>query len=48
MKKRLIVIVLDGFGIGAMINNKGTPEDAVAKMADSINKSIEDYNLINN
>lgn len=31
-----------------MINNKGTPEDAVAKMAESINKSIEDYNLINN
>ncbi len=31
-----------------MINNKGTPEDAVKKMAESINKSIEDYNLINN
>ncbi len=31
-----------------MINNKGTPKDAVAKMAESINKSIEDYNLINN
>lgn len=31
-----------------MINNNGTPEDAVARMAESINKSIKDYNLINN
>ena len=31
-----------------MINNKGTPENAVAKMAESINKSIEDYNVLNN
>lgn len=31
-----------------MINNNGTPEDAVAKMAESINKSIDDYNLLNN
>ena len=31
-----------------MINNNGTPEDAVKKMADSINKSIADYNLLNN
>ena len=31
-----------------MINNNGTPEDAVTEMAESINKSIEDYNLINN
>ena len=30
-----------------MINGNGTPEDAVAKMAESINKSIEDYNLLN-
>lgn len=30
-----------------MINNNGTPEDAVAKMAESINKSIGDYNLLN-
>jgi sn-glycerol 3-phosphate transport system substrate-binding protein len=30
-----------------MINNNGTPEDAVKKMADSINKSIADYNLLN-
>ncbi len=30
-----------------MINNGGTPEDAVSKMAESINKSIEDYNLLN-
>ncbi|WP_367565687.1 ABC transporter substrate-binding protein [Lacrimispora sp.] len=31
-----------------MINNNGTPEDAVSKMAEKINKSIEDYNVINN
>ena len=31
-----------------MINNNGTPEDAVSKMAESINKSIKDYNLLNN
>jgi len=31
-----------------MINNNGTPESAVSKMAESINKSIEEYNLINN
>lgn len=31
-----------------MINNNGAPEDAVAKMAESINKSIEDYNVLNN
>ncbi|MGC6178162.1 ABC transporter substrate-binding protein [Lacrimispora sp. 38-1] len=30
-----------------MINNNGTPEDAVKKMAESINKSIADYNLLN-
>ncbi len=30
-----------------MINNNSTPEDAVKKMADSINKSIADYNLLN-
>lgn len=30
-----------------MINNNGTPDDAVKKMADSINKSIADYNLLN-
>lgn len=30
-----------------MINNNGTPEDAVKKMSDSINKSITDYNLLN-
>ena len=30
-----------------MINNNGTPEDAVAKIAASINKSIEEYNLLN-
>jgi hypothetical protein len=33
--------------IESMINNNGTPENAVAKMAESINKSMEDYNLIN-
>lgn len=31
-----------------MINNNGSPEDAVSKMAESINKSIDDYNLLNN
>ncbi|MEY8352135.1 ABC transporter substrate-binding protein [Lachnospiraceae bacterium 54-53] len=31
-----------------MINNNGTPEDAVTKMAESINKSIADYNMLNN
>ena len=31
-----------------MLNNNGTPEDAVAKMAENINKSIEDYNVLNN
>ena len=31
-----------------MINNDTTPEDAVGKMAESINKSIADYNLLNN
>lgn len=31
-----------------MINNNKAPEDAVSKMAESINKSIEDYNLVNN
>lgn len=31
-----------------MINNNGTPEEAVSKMAESINKSIKDYNLLNN
>ena len=30
-----------------MLNNGTSPEDTVAKMADSINKSIEDYNLLN-
>lgn len=30
-----------------MLNNGSSPEDAVAKMAESINKSIEDYNLLN-
>ena len=30
-----------------MINNNGTPEDTVKKIADSINKSIEEYNLLN-
>lgn len=30
-----------------MINHKETPEDAVTKIADSINKSIEEYNLLN-
>lgn len=30
-----------------MINNKGTPEATVTKMAESINKSIADYNLLN-
>ncbi|MBE5993572.1 MAG: ABC transporter substrate-binding protein [Paenibacillaceae bacterium] len=30
-----------------MINNNGTPEEAVKKMADNINKSIADYNLLN-
>ncbi|WP_097004179.1 ABC transporter substrate-binding protein [Lacrimispora amygdalina] len=30
-----------------MINNNGTPEDAVSKMAERINKSIADYNLLN-
>lgn len=30
-----------------MINNNGTPEDAVSKMAESINNSIDDYNLLN-
>lgn len=31
-----------------MINNDTTPEDAVGKMAENINKSIADYNLLNN
>lgn len=30
-----------------MINNNGTPEDAISKMAKRINKSIADYNLLN-
>lgn len=30
-----------------MINGKSSPEEAVSKMAESINKSIEDYNLLN-
>lgn len=30
-----------------MINNNGTPEDTVAKIAGNINKSIEEYNLLN-
>lgn len=30
-----------------MINNKGTPEAAVTKMGERINKSITDYNLLN-
>lgn len=31
-----------------MINNHETPENTVKKMAESINKSIADYNLLNN
>ncbi|MDU4976521.1 MAG: ABC transporter substrate-binding protein, partial [Hungatella hathewayi] len=30
-----------------MMNNGTSPEDTVIKMAESINKSIEDYNLLN-
>lgn len=30
-----------------MINGKTTPEDAVTKIAEQINKSIEEYNLLN-
>lgn len=30
-----------------MINNNGSPEDAISKMAERINKSIADYNLLN-
>ena len=30
-----------------MINNQVTPEDTVAKIAENINKSIEEYNLLN-
>ena len=33
--------------IETMLNNNKTPEDAVAEMAKSINKSIADYNLLN-
>ena len=29
------------------LNDKKTPEEAVQKMADTINASIEDYNLLN-
>ena len=29
------------------LNDKETPEEAVQKMADTINASIEDYNLLN-
>ena len=30
-----------------MLNGSQTPEEAVNKMAESINQSIEDYNLLN-
>ena len=30
-----------------MLNGKQSPEDTVKKMADTINKSIADYNTIN-
>lgn len=31
-----------------MLNSGSAPEDAVAKMADNINKAMEEYNLLNN
>ena len=31
-----------------MLNNGASPEDTVNKMAEQINKSIEEYNLLNN
>lgn len=33
--------------IETMLNSSGTPETAITNIADSINKSIEEYNLLN-
>jgi len=34
--------------IETMLNNNGTPEGTVVKIAENINKAIEEYNLLNN
>jgi len=31
-----------------MLNNNGTPEGTVVKIAENINKAIAEYNLLNN